>query len=79
MRFITINFKNGYAFVTSECHIPGLGQTYTCHHCSVSRSSLHRILSLYPKYDVDTGTAGSEIVIQIRDREYRFWNLNGGK
>lgn len=81
MRYITVYFRNGYALVESGCHIPGLGQTYTCHHVTVSHSSLRRILSLYPKYKVNVQATGTAIAIQIYGTVRKYIDLQsmGGR
>lgn len=70
MRSITVYFRNGYAFVISACYMTELGTfTYVCDHCTVSRSSLRRILSLYPKYEVELVKNENEIIIQVHNRK----------
>jgi len=69
MRQIVVYFKNGYAFVISSCYNYDYNiYTYTCDHCTVSRSSLRRIFSLYPKYDVHIVPHPTELIISFHDR-----------
>jgi hypothetical protein len=70
MRRITIFFHNGVAFVVSSCYSISLGTySYWCNHCTVSQSSLRRILSLYPKYDVDFKKLETELMVSVHSKK----------